>query len=213
MKFKYLAIDIGNVICHLEFDSFNKKLAKHANISEEEANAFLFSSQKAHDLGFSILENDLNNKFYNLNLTPEQIREVVDEWHKTVVPNVIVMEWLEKLLDQGVKIALLSNVGFEHAETMKNILDPIYNKVIKFFSCDAGCRKPNYIYYNLFLNMYPQFRGCLYMDDNEANITTGRLFDFMSIQFDLSKMTNEEIKDRLLKLEKEVDGLTLPNLE
>jgi FMN phosphatase YigB (HAD superfamily) len=203
---KYLAIDIGQVICHLKFEEFNKKLAEFAKITEDEANAFLFNSQKAHDLGFSILEKDLNNKFYGLNLQPEQVAEVVRLWHNTVIPNPIVMKWLEKLVNLGVEIAIVSNIGMEHAETMKTLLAPIYDhyNVTKFFSCFVGARKPTYVYYQTFLTMYPQFKGCVYMDDNLDNIETGMLFDFNSIPFDLSKMNDEEITFKLKDIESSI---------
>lgn len=200
---KYLAVDIGQVICHLDFDSFNSKLAKFAGISEKEAYNFLLNSQKAHDLGFSFLEKDLNNKLYGLNLPPEQVAEIVKEWHKTVIPNPLVMEWLIKLLGKGVEIALVSNIGMEHAETMKTLLSPIYENVnvVRFFSCEVGARKPSYVYYQTFLNMYPKFKRCIYMDDNLDNIASGKLFEFNSIPFDLSKMNDEEIKAKLIEIE------------
>lgn len=206
---KKLAIDIGQVICHIDFTKFNKKLAEYANITEEEADAFLFNSQKSHDLGFSVLEKDLNNKFYNLNLGTEQINEIIKLWHQTVRPNPIVVKWLEDLLLDGVEVALVSNIGYEHADTMKTLLAPIYDNVIKFFSCEAGARKPTYVYYQTFLTMYPLFKGCVYLDDNMDNIATGNLFGFKSIPFDLSKMTNDnEISAKLSEISKEIYAST-----
>ncbi len=202
-----LAIDIGQVICHLDFRNFNKLLANHACISEESADRFLFESQKMHDLGFSILEKDLNNRLYDFNLLPVYVKEVVAEWHKTVIPNPIVMEWLKKLLSRRVEIALVSNIGMEHAETMKTLLSPIYEhlNVVKFFSCEVGARKPTYVYYQTFLNMYPKFKRCVYMDDNLDNIEAGKLFEFQSIPFDLSKMKDDtEIITALKNIEEKI---------
>lgn len=201
---KYLAIDIGQVICHLDFRKFNAKLAAFTGMTEKEAYDFLLNSQKAHDLGFSILEKDLNNKFYGLNLLPDQVREIVKEWHNSLIPNPIVIKWLEKLLSsKEFKIALVSNIGYEHTETMKTILSSIYNdeNIIRFFSCFVGARKPNYTYYQTFLNMYPNFKGCTYLDDNQDNIESGKLFGFNSIVFDISKMSNEEIALKLTEVE------------
>jgi hypothetical protein len=60
------------------------------------------------------------------------------------------------------------------------------------------------VYYQTFLTMYPQFKGCVYMDDNLDNIETGMLFDFNSIPFDLSKMNDEEITFKLKDIESSI---------
>lgn len=201
---KYLAIDIGQVICHLDFNEFNRKLSNYAGITEEEAYNFIVLTQKSHDLGYSILEADLSNKIYGLNLKEEQVKDLMSEWHNSIKLNDKVMEWLKKLLSDGVMVALCSNIGWEHAELMKTLLGPIYNQTIKFFSCEAGCRKPTYLYFNLFLNMYPDFKCAVYMDDNKENIATGKLFKFHSILFDLSKMSDDEIINKLKEIEEEI---------
>ena len=202
---KYLAIDIGQVICHLDFTDFNRKLAKYANITEREADDFLIQSQKTHDLGYSTLEKDISGQVYGLDIYPEEVADIMKEWHQTVKVNPIVMEWVLKLLDNETEIALVSNIGIEHTETMKVILAPIYDRVVRFFSFEVGARKPTYVYYQTFLNMYPQYKGCCYMDDNISNIESGRLFGFNSIQFDLSKMKNDnEIRNTLTEIEKSI---------
>lgn len=204
---KHLAIDIGQVICHLDFTKFNSKLAEYAEISEKDAYDFLLKSQKAHDLGFSVLEKDLADKIYGLNLKPEQVIDIVKEWHDTIRPNAIVMTWLEELLADNTEIALVSNIGIEHAEAMKTLLAPIYNhpKVIKFFSCFVGARKPTYVYFQTFLNMYPQFQNCVYVDDNADNIESGKLFNFKTVQFDLSKIADDnELASEIARIEDKI---------
>ena len=38
---KYLAVDLGNVICNVNFDRFTRKLSKTLNLTSEDVNYFL----------------------------------------------------------------------------------------------------------------------------------------------------------------------------
>jgi FMN phosphatase YigB (HAD superfamily) len=203
---KYLAVDLGNVICQVNFDNFNKKLSNTLNLSLDEVNYFLNRTQKLHDLGMTNMSDELRDHFQIR--SPEIIDDLIDEWNKTVRADPFMLDELIRIMHptQGieqVKVALLSNIGKEHSSLIKNILTTdIFDHAIKFFSCDVGARKPTYIYYKTFLDMYPEFKGCVYMDDRIENIETGLLFGFKAQHFELDRIKSEqEIIDRLAKIQ------------
>lgn len=204
---KYLTLDIGNVIARLDFDKFIATLSKAVNISRDEAFYFLSRTQRLHDVALT----DLNEQFReSFKIKSELvIQELLEEWNKTIIPNKTVIEWMHKLIDtKDITIALLSNIGNEHAELMKTALSSIYKhkNIIKFFSCFCGARKPTLLYYHLFLTRYPEFSGCVYVDDNKENLKTGRFVGFRDIQFDLSSddMNDDNILLRLSEIERAI---------
>lgn len=195
---KHLAIDIGNVICHLNFNGLLNLMVNELNISQDQAYNFFIATQKIHDLGLSSMKEDLKKEFKN---APEKlINALIKEWNAIIIPNQTVINWLEKLLDQQVKVALLSNMGFEHKTLLKEKLGgKIYHLAEHFLSCDSGARKPTMLFYKTFLDLYPDFKGCVYLDDNLDNVKAGNEFGFQAISFDLSQIENEEILKKKLQ--------------
>lgn len=198
---RYLAVDLGNVICEVKFDNFNKELSKTLNLSIEDVNYFLHRTSNLHDLGITRISDELINH-YNIK-SPVIIDNLVDKWNEVIVGHGRMLEFLEELLAEPIKIALLSNIGIDHALLMKNILgETIYNKSIRFFSCDVGARKPSFLYYKTFLDMNPEFKGCLYLDDKIENVEAGNKFGFNAKQFILDQFgTITVLENKLTELE------------
>jgi putative hydrolase of the HAD superfamily len=133
--------------------------------------------------------------------SPVIILHLIDEWNKVITADRTVVEFLEKLLDENVKIALLSNIGIEHAALIGNILGGfLYQYSIKFFSCEVGARKPSFLYYKTFLDMNPEFKGCLYLDDRIENVRGGEKLGFKSIHFELDKFNQKELENKLIEI-------------
>jgi len=195
----HLAFDIGNVLCHVNFDDFLNELSRYKNINTSEAYAFLGRIQKLHDVGFSLLRDELIDHF-NIN-SNAMLDNLIDKWNNSVTINEDVILLLENLIKTNdAKIAILSNIGLEHDVLMKkNIVERLMKvkkeNVIPFFSCDVGCRKPSYLYYHTFLSMYPQFKNCIYFDDRVENILAAKKFGIHSHLIDLDK--SENIKNYL----------------
>lgn len=185
---KYLALDLGNVVCNVNFNLFIRHLSKTLNVSIDEVNYFLNRTQKLHDLGLTVMSDELRDHF--------KIRSsvIVDEslvlWNKTITINPIMKAFVNDLIHKrSVKVALLSNIGVEHSNVIPEVLSKdIFDHSIKFFSCDVGTRKPNYLYYKTFLDMYPEFKGCLYLDDRPENVAAGKIFGFDAKLFVLDDM-------------------------
>lgn len=181
---KYIALDIGNVLVHADMKTFIANLSDTFNISEVEATRFLRSFQVLHDLGITTMENQLRDKF-NCK-SDATIRRLTTCWNDCVYPSITIIDMLHKLMtNHDVKVAFLSNIGVEHAIMMEQKLHPIYDGAIKHFSCYVGARKPTYLYYQSFLMQYPEFKGCLYVDDLHDNLDASKKFGFQTFHLDL----------------------------
>jgi len=192
---KYLALDIGNVLCHLRQDIFVNGLSSKMNISIAESTRFLKRFWEFHDLGFTRIEDELIDK---LGVKSEIIlKELSSMWDDVISPNYRVIDFINQLReDHGVKVALLSNMGFEHAESMKTKLsrDGLFEDSVKHLSCFVGARKPSKLYYQSFLWENPEFKGCVYVDDLTENLKAGTQFGFVPFYFSLEdKMYQDKL--------------------
>ena len=188
---KYVCFDIGNVLCHLDFKVFLSALSQQVNISEADTWHFLSRTQKLHDLGLTVLKDELTNHF---KLNSETIvNRLLDEWNNVLRQEELMFQLLSQLSENDVSIALLSNIGFEHVSYLNQIAGEYvgYKKAIHFFSCDVGARKPSMLYYQTFLTLNPKFKGCLYIDDIQENLDAGKKFGFKTLRFALSDLTGK----------------------
>jgi FMN phosphatase YigB (HAD superfamily) len=203
---KYIAFDIGDVLCHCFEDKFLNAVSEEANISFEEAVRFFKRFWEHHDLGFTTIEDELKDK---LNIKSEvKIKKLTDIWMDTLQPNREVFKYLCDLMfvDKSlsfntrtdVQVALLSNIGKEHAAALKDKFDKclwngygIFDHCIKHLSFEVGARKPSLIYYQSFLSLHPEFTGCLYIDDRDENLITAQKLGFKSHKFSLKKYTKD----------------------
>ena len=204
---KYCCIDIGNVLVNVDFQRFINKLSKSLNITLEEANYFMNRTQKLHDLGLTKMSDELHDH-YSIK-SPIIIDELIEEWNGVITPADYIIDILLELMDKhDLKIALLSNIGLEHAEQIVQKLHyngKFFGNTIQFFSCYVGARKPSLVYYNTFLQLYPEFRGCLYIDDLQENLDASKQFGFKTYRFALDDIIGANYTDD--KFNKKIDEL------
>ena len=196
---KYIALDIGGVLCHANMNPFVKNISETFNVSLDTAARFLRSFQQIHDLGITTMERELRTQF---NCQSEVIlSNLIVKWNNMVYPSTYMLGMLNDLAtNHDVKIALLSNIGVEHAEMMKEKLHPIYDKAVKHFSCFVGARKPSMLYYQSFLLANPEFHGCLYVDDLSVNLNASKQFGFKPLHFNLDNDSSTAQIDGIRKL-------------
>jgi FMN phosphatase YigB (HAD superfamily) len=197
---KYIALDIGNVICKVDLDVFLEKTSKTLNVRTEAAFYFLERVQRLQDLSIVKMSDELE---YHFKIKSKIIiKELIDAWHKTVIPNPIMIAWTEKLIKNDVKVALLSNIGDEHGTLIKTLIPAIYNNSVPFFSNEVGARKPGLLFYKTFLDLNKDFYGCIYLDDRVENVEAGNRFGFRSNQFDLNDFKDDkDLTDKLNEIE------------
>lgn len=183
---KYIALDIGNVLCHVAPLPFLENLSETFDVTIPEAARFLKRFQQIHDLGYTTMEDELRDSFQVK--SPIIINRLVKAWNDSVTPNTHILDRLNELRRKhDLQVALLSNIGVEHAAMMEEKLahDGFFPGAIKHFSCSVGARKPSAIYYQSFLLQYPDFKGCLYVDDLHENLAASRAFGFKTFHFTL----------------------------
>lgn len=189
---KHLCLDIGNVLVNQDMEPFIKAVSKQMNLSKEEVNHFINRIQRKQDLGITSIRDEVCTHF---NLKSEYIvNDLIDAWHEVVVPNHTSLAFLDDMVHElGLKVALVSNLGFEHMGRFSHVLKDysVYKDSIHHFSCQVGGRKPTFLYYKLLMDMHPEFAGATYVDDLEENLVAGSAMGFKSFHFDLSKHKNQ----------------------
>lgn len=197
---KYAAFDVGNVLVNVDFQPFIDKLSRDLNISVEEATYFMNRSQKLHDLGLTVMRDELID---HLKIKSSVLRdELIGYWNHSITAADWMLEKLDKLTtDHDVRVALLSNVGLEHAVRMKEILNynGFFDKAVKHFSCEVGARKPTFLYYQSFLKMHSEWEGCPYIDDLQENLDTGAKFGFKTFRLSLVEITGPNYREEVFK--------------
>lgn len=199
---KYAAFDIGNVLVNVNFPGFVNKLSKTLNITVEEATYFLNRSHAMHDLGLTVMKDELID---HLHIKSSVLRdELIQDWNNCITPADWLLEKIDHICERhDIQVALLSNVGLEHAVRMRNILGyyKFFATGITHFSCEVGARKPTYLYYQSFLQLHPEFQGCPYFDDLKENLETGTRFGFKPYRLSLEEITGANYKEDAFKIE------------
>lgn len=194
---KYIALDIGNVLCLVDGKSFIDLVSETFNVSIQDAQYFLKRFQRLHDLGYTTMESELKERFGVKSQVT--IDKVVSAWNDSIIPYTPILDKFNELrAKHNLQVALVSNIGVEHAIMMEEKLkhDGFFPGAIKHFSCDVGARKPSMIYYQSFLWQYPEFQGCIYVDDLQENLDAGEKFGFKPFKFDLNEPNvDEKIKE------------------
>lgn len=185
---KYICLDIGDVLCEVHSNPFIAELSETFNITFADATRFLKRFQQLHDLGFTTMADELRDKF---NVQSSVIIDrLVESWNNSIVPNLKILDTLYNLTQSDrLQVALLSNIGVEHAAMMNEILShkSFYPNTVRHYSCYVGARKPSSLFYQSFLLQYPKFQGCLYVDDLVENLEAGAKFGFIPFHFDLKE--------------------------
>jgi FMN phosphatase YigB (HAD superfamily) len=174
------------------------------NITIADGEYFLRRTQKLHDLGLTEMEFELRDHFKIK--SSDLIEELLSDWNNCVTGNEYMLKQIASWkIKYDLRIALLSNLGLEHAKMMPYILaqGDFYKSSVKHFSCEVGARKPSLIYYQSFLQQFPEFYHSVYVDDLAENLEASKKFCFQTFQFSLE---NANINSELDKLEELIKG-------
>ena len=194
---KRIAFDIGNVLFHFDLTPLLDLLVG-LDIVENNAQAYEFmggSFQHSQEVGLY----DIKQSFYQLNqsLSYNTLHDIHDRWMETFTPSLPMIDVVEELVGNNHKVALLSNIGPDHARFVRDKCK-IFDKCIQHFSCDVGARKPTRLYYQSFLIQYGWPNNSLYFDDREDNIAMGNEFH-KGILFDITKFESDEAAAKAMR--------------
>ena len=195
----YICLDIGNVLLDCNFTKFFERMQEH-NVSQPRVWEFMERVQPHQDLGIVSLEREMK-----LHFDMHDVSAAMDSWRDCLKRNEVSLGHLSSMLDAGVNVALLSNMGADHHALLSNLFEGLYERCIQFISCDVGARKPTRIYYQSFLTTHPDFRGCVYVDDRMENLGTGNRMGFNSQHLDTSKMDAAQLGMRWAEIKHLVD--------
>lgn len=195
----HAAFDIGNVLCEVNIAIFTDKLAElYPNIGNPMH--FLDGLQASQDLGAVSLEQGLRNWLKIQN--EEHISILLKSWNEAVIPNEMMLNFMDNLRSEGVKIALLSNMGSEHAKFLRTSCPRMFYRTKEHLSFEVGARKPTKVYFQSFLLDHPEFTGAVYLDDREENLIAGKKYSFKSFRFNLEELLKSPISKQKIELDK-----------
>src|SRR5713101_1582254 len=104
-----VCLDIGNVLCEVDFSIFTRHLSKELNLPMDEAGHFFNRMQKSHDLGLVSIADELNNRFDIK--SPVIIEELLQSWNKVIDSNEVVLDKFREMAARDkIQVALLSNI-------------------------------------------------------------------------------------------------------
>lgn len=187
---KNVAFDIGDVLFHFNPDPL-LNIILELQITEDRGTACEFIGghfQHLQEIGLYTLA----QSFFQLKkqLSTEDLKAITEKWRETFTPSVPMIDLVKELLDNDYTVALLSNIGPDHAELVRDIC-PIFNKCLQHFSCEVGARKPSLLFFQSFSLQYGWGKLSKYFDDRLDNITVGNKF-YDSTVFNLKSFSSDE---------------------
>lgn len=195
---KNVAFDLGNVICHVDIDKFLDFLVTNKIFENiQDAGEVLSGIQIAQDIGLY----SIRHGFYKFQDDPYHVNELYNFWLNIAQPSLPMIELLKELQSKDFNIALLSNIGFDHANYLRKQI-PILQDCINHFSCYIGTRKPSHLFFKTFIKKYNWDKNVLFFDDLQDNINTANNY-LTGIRFDLDDFESDEkaaeyVRDLLL---------------
>lgn len=187
---KKVAFDIGNVLFRFDLSPLLDLLIGLEIVSDTEAaHEFMGGSfQHSQELGLYTIK----QSFYQFrpDLSDNVLQEIHDRWMETFTPSLPMIDLVEELIRRDYKVALLSNIGPDHAMFVRDSCK-IFEKCIQHFSCDVGARKPTRLFFQSFLIHYGWNNNVKYFDDKQDNITIGSEY-YNGILFDLNNFTSDD---------------------
>jgi FMN phosphatase YigB (HAD superfamily) len=213
---QHIAFDIGNVIFDIDFKDFINEFSKLG--AQYLAKEFIRDFANAQHIGVFDFQTSLelslsrHREFkHELDYSyPTFTTELVDKvlkpaWNKAVIPNNTMLNFIMNLKNEGVKIAFLSNIGFEHARYLRENYSDIFNGSVQHFSYEVGAIKPQTLFYQSFLLNHEDFSGCVYLDDMKENVVSAAKHKFDAMHFDLDDYKSQfELKKKLHKVHERV---------
>lgn len=189
---KKLAFDIGDVLCTVDLKPFIKYLYDHRCVfSIPQGEQFLQLIQPRQDIGLCNMAQSLRE----LNPYLTGYEEATAIWKETIKMSPAMLNLVDELLNDNYEIALLSNIGQEHADIIYK--NEILNRCIHHFSYKVGVRKPSRLFFQSFKLSYPGWDNVLFLDDREENVQAANEEGFTAYRFYLWDYTEEDAVKRV----------------
>jgi len=194
---KYVALDIGNVLFHVYLEDFyNFLLREEIFETIEETCEFCDSIQPSLDLGIHTIKESFHLR---LGITGTSLRLIHEKWLDIVRPSGDMLDLIDDLLVSGYHVALLSNIGFDHAAVVRDKCN-VFNKCIQHFSCDVGARKPTKLFFQSFILDHDWSLNDKkpFFDDRRENVKASQPY-LLGMHFDIRDHNSDKEAAELIK--------------
>jgi len=188
-----IAFDIGNVLVNVDFEGFFTEFNRMG--TRDDPFEFLCDLQHQQDIGITTLSIALRAKFGS-SVPKSMERALVHAWNKSIKPNKEMLDFVDDLKRRDVKVAILSNMGTEHADFIRKTYPRMFEGCKLHLSGEVGARKPSKLYFQSFLMQHPNFQGCLFLDDRRENLAAAEEFGIDGQHFELDKFTKLPYNER-----------------
>lgn len=185
---KSLAFDIGQVICHVDFDRLETLARVKYGVGNNDFYRWLDEVSIQVDLGIWTIEQACQY----LGSGEVDLDKVAREWFSCMKMSEQMMDTLSNLADMHFDIYLLSNIGHQHRDLIVNENRAFFRSCRGFVaSCDAQVRKPQKAFFEYTIRRYPELKGSLYFDDREENCEAAKGY-LRPIRFHLTDFKDDD---------------------
>lgn len=168
---KAILLDADGVVIQGRKKLFSNILAEKQGVPIESVVKFFKNEYSDCALGKSTLEHELTKYLEEWNWT-QSVTELLELWfHNDGIPVPEILEIVDSLKTNGIKIYLASDHAKYRADDIMNRLKMSEHFEGRFFSCDVGFTKENPEYYQSVLkqlNLPPE--EVMFWDDDDENV-------------------------------------------
>ena len=216
MPVEAVIFDYGKVLSNSEDPEAQQKLLALTGLERPDFDRHYWRHRLAYDQGH------LNGRTYwakiasdaGLSFTPEQIDDLIETdvlmWTSL---NEEMLCWVIVLQEEGIKTAILSNMGEDVLAYMRQEFGWLAHFQHLTWSCELGICKPDpaiYLHTCEKLKVEPQ--KALFLDDKPENITAAAAVGLNAIQFENIEKLRHDLEARGLQAGLPVPG-TIPDCE
>ncbi len=180
-KIKAIIFDIGNVILFFNNHLVSKRLQALTHLSEEKLfkTVFGFYMEKELDLGKFPADD-----FLKLVRSKLKLKTSIPQMHtlfSDIFKENVLISSLIRQLKGKIPLIAISNTNESHFEFIRKHFPILHLLDHIIASCEVGVKKPHSgIYFQGLKHVSAQPQDCLFIDDQEKNITPARMLGFQT---------------------------------
>lgn len=190
----FLCLDLGNVLFEIDREPFKKSLAPFCKSPQR----FIDDTDALIDTGLLTLEQAI--RMYRCLPPHDDASSFLGPWCAALKPNFRMMSWVRGLKLAGIKIAILSNIGIDHAAFVKKTWPELFEGCRLHLSCEVGVRKPSKLYFQSFVQKNKPWKSAVYLDDKPENCSIGQEYGLRSLNFKLEEFINKSNEEQSKEL-------------
>ena len=179
-----VVFDIGNVLMDFDYRPFLKELLKYPALADRVDRAIWGSRYwRDMDLGMDLETARARMIALDPSVGPE-ITLALDRVGECMVPEPYAIGWVQDLKSRGYRVLYLSNYSEYSMAVGPEALSFLPYMDGGVFSCRVKLGKPDPAIYRRLLSDYALTPGeCVFIDDNEENVSAARALGMQGVRF------------------------------